>query len=251
MSKRMFVGVMVAALAVVLAGGALASNMGFKLNYTLIAGTQTTPETAIGGDGLSQDGQNDVSLPDFGPPGLLTARDLITDINTSTPANQAGAVSKFLRDNDTFCTYTGVKGTPCTSNFALLPGESYRVRVLGTVNVPYLVVGSHNPALSHVFIATSQPTPETAIGGDGFSQDGQNSYNFPYHSTAVTAKDLISEIGTAATSVSKFLRDNDTFCTYTGVKGTPCTSNFTLVPGENYRVRVLGTSNVSIIPNHF
>jgi hypothetical protein len=132
----------------------------------------------------------------------------------------------------------------------LTQGESYRIRVLGgPAPFSYVIVGAHNPAFSHVLVATGQAVPENVQ--DGLSQDGTNTYDYPYNSTAATAKDLLTEIGTTAASVSKLLRDNNTLCTYTGAKGTPCTSNFSLVPGEGYRVRIVGSTNVSFIPNHY
>jgi hypothetical protein len=244
MRKRMFIGVLVAALAVVLAGGLLASNMGFKLNYTLVAAGQAVPETAAGGNGLSQDGTNDLSLPDFPQTGLATASNLITDIGIQA----RGGVSKFIRDNNSLQTYTGVLGTK--PDFALVAGDAYRVRVTGAASVPYIIVGSHNPSLSHTLIAAGQPVPETAAGGNGLSQDGTNTYNYPYHSVAATASALIAEIGPAARGgVSKFIRDNNSLQTYTGLLGTK--PDFALVPGAAYRVRITGTSNISFVPNHY
>jgi len=232
MRKRMFVGMLVAALAVVLAGGLLASNMGFKLNYPLIAASQAVPE-----GGTSLDGTNDLSLPDNPQGGFVSANDLRLDIGA--PAN--GGIAKLLRANNTVQTYTG-KGTGI--NFNLVAGEAYRVRVTGASTVNYIVVGSHNPTLSHVLIAAGQPVPE---GGN--SLDGTNTYNYPYHSVAATANDLRLEIGAPANGgVSKLLRASNTTQTYTG-KGTGL--NFNLVPGAGYRVRITGATNVSFIPNHF
>lgn len=232
MRKRMFVGALVAVLAVVLAGGLIASNMGFKLNYTLIAAGQAVPE-----GGVSLDGTNDISLPDFPQTGMVTANDLRLDIGA--PAN--GGVSRFLRATNTLQTYTG-KGAGV--NYNLVAGDGYRVRVTGATSVNYIVVGSHNPSLSHTLIAAGQPVPE---GGN--SLDGTNTYNFPYHSVAATANDLRLEIGAPANGgVSKFLRATNTLQTYTG-KGAGL--NFNLVPGAAYRVRVTGASNVSFVPNHY
>jgi len=232
MRKRMFIGALVAVLAVVLAGGLVASNMGFKLNYTLIAGGQAVPE-----GGVSQDGTNDISLPDFPQSGMVSANDLRLDIGL--PAN--GGVSQFLRASNTSQVYTG-KGAGL--NFNLVAGDGYRVRVTGAANVNYIVVGSHNPSLSHTLIAAGQAVPE-----GGVSQDGTNSYNYPYHSVAATANDLRLEIGAPANGgVSKFLRASNTSQVYTG-KGAGL--NFNLVPGASYRVRITGATNVSFVPNHY
>jgi hypothetical protein len=228
----MFIGALVGVLAVVLAGGLLASNMGFKLNYALIATTQAVPE-----GGTSFDGSNDLSLPDNPQAGMVTANDLRIDVGA--PAN--GGISKFLRASNTLQTYTG-KGAGL--NFNIVAGEGYRVRVTGTTTVNYIVVGSHNPTLSHVLIASTQPVPE---GGTSF--DGTNTYNYPYHSVAATANDLRLEIGLPANGgISKLLRASNTFQTYTG-KGAGL--NFNLVPGAAYRIRVTGTTNISFVPNHY
>src|SRR5262245_15567564 len=117
MKKRMFVGMAVAALALVLAAGLNASNMGFKLNYPLIAAGQSVPE-----GGTSLDGTNELSLPDNPQAGFVTANDLRLDIGA--PAN--GGISKFLRATNTLQTYTG-KGA--VANYNLVAGDAYRVRV--------------------------------------------------------------------------------------------------------------------------
>ena len=132
MRKRMFIGVVVAATAVLLAGSLLASNMGFKLNRTLIAQGQPVPEVVA--DGLSQDGSNELSLPDNPQAGLGVALDLITDIG---PAAKGG-ISKLIRDNNLLCTYTGKATTPCTTNFALVPGDAYRIKITGTSNISFI-----------------------------------------------------------------------------------------------------------------
>lgn len=235
MSKRRFLGGMVAVLAVAtMAGTLIASNMGFKLNYTLIGQGQAVPE-----GGVSQDGTNELALPDNRQSGLNSAKTLLTDIGAS-----AQNVQKLLRATNSVCTYTGVKGTPCTTDFALNAGEGYRVKV-GASNVSYVIVGSDNPSLTYTLIGQGQAVPE-----GGTSQDGTNSYAFQYHSTSATAKDILTELGAGAQNVQKLLRATNSVCTYTGVKGTPCTTNFNLTPGEAYRVKV-GASNVSYTPSHY
>ena len=123
-------------------------------------------------------------------------------------------------------------------------GSPIRLRVTGTSTVNYIVVGSHNPTLSHTLIATGQAVPE-----GGTSLNGLNFYNYPYHSVAATANDLRLEICAAANGgISKLLRASNTLQTYTG-KGAGL--NFNLVPGAAYRVRITGTTNVSFVPNHY
>jgi hypothetical protein len=228
----MFIGALVAVLAVVLAGGLTASNMGFKLNYALIAQGQAVPE-----GGTSLNGTNDLSLPDNPQAGFISANDLRLDIGL--PAN--GGISKLLRASNGNQTYTG-KGAGL--NFNLVSGDGYRLRVTGTSTVNSIVVGSHNPTLNHTLIAQTQPVPE-----GGASLNGTNFYNYPYHSVAATANDLRLEIGIPANGgITKLLRATNGNQTYTG-KGAGL--NFNLVPGAAYRIRVTGTTNISFIPNHF
>jgi hypothetical protein len=224
----------VAVAAVALAGGLIASNMGFKLNKTLIASTQAAPE-----GGTSLDGTNSLALPSFRQTGLATASGLRTDVGVS-----AGPVSKLLRGaNNTLHTYTGVRGSP--ADFNLEAGVGYYVKVNGIVNVPYIIVGSDDPATPVSLIASTQPTPE-----GGSSLDGTNSYAYKYHAVAGTASALRTNLGVNAGPVSKLLRGaNNTLHTYTGVRGSP--ADFNLVPGESYLVKVNGTVNVSYNADHY
>lgn len=248
MSKRRFVGVMLAALAVVLAGAALASNMGFKLNYTLIAAGNPVPVPENTVNPNSQDGTNELALPDFRQTGLGTAKQLLTDVGTA-----AGSISKFLRGNNSLCTYTAAKPFACTTDFALNKGEGYRLKVNGSTNVQYIVVGSQDPTTPTVsFIAAGQPVPPPENAVNPNSQDGTNTYAYEYNSNlAVSAKTLLNEIGTNAGSVSKLLRGNNALCTYTAAKPFACTSDFALTVGESYRVKVNGAANVDYSPSHY
>jgi hypothetical protein len=120
----MFVGALVAVLAVVLAGGLTASNMGFKLNYALIAGGQPVPE-----GGVSLNGSNWYNYPYHSV--AATANDLRLEIGA--PAN--GGIAKLLRASNLVQTYTG-KGTG--ANFNLVPGAMYRVRITGATNISFI-----------------------------------------------------------------------------------------------------------------
>jgi len=119
MSKRTFVGVMVVALAVVvMAGGLLASNMGFKLNYTLSATLAGTSKT----------GTNTLALPDLRQTGLNTAKNLMDDITLANVTN----VQKFIKSTDQYQSYTGRKGSG--ADFNLVPGEAYFIKMATTTN---------------------------------------------------------------------------------------------------------------------
>jgi len=224
MTKRTFVGGAITALAVALTVGTLvdASNMGFKLNYTLQATLA----------GVSKSGRNYLALPDNRQTGMNTSKSLMDDIGFANVAD----ISKFLKASDTFQSYTGRKSSP-GADFGLLGGESVVVRMNTTVNA--IVVGSDDPAGLYTLQATSA----------GVSKSGRNHFAYNYHQTAGDSKQLMDDIGFAnVADVSKFLKITDTFQSYTGRKSSPG-ANFTLTPGEGYVVRMNTTVNYT--PSHY
>jgi hypothetical protein len=220
MTKRTYIGVLTVALAVVLAaGGLLASNMGFKLNYPLAA-TQV---------GVSNSGTNTIALPDNRQAGVNAASTLQTDIGLASVTN----VQKFLEASDGLQVYTGRKGSG--PDFALAAGEGYFVKMAASVN--YIIVGSHDPSFAN---------PLNATGGG--SNSGTNFFSYPYHSTATTASALQNDVGLASvTNVQKFLEASDGLQVYTGRKGSG--PDFALVPGEAYFLKMAAT--VNYIPSHY
>lgn len=219
MSKRTFIGAMVVALAVVvLAGGLLASNMGFKLNYTL-------NRTLLG---VSKSGKNTLSLPDQ-KGAVATAKDLMNDIGFTSVAN----VQRFIESNDSWVTYTGRIGSAPNFN---LGNEGYFVKM--NSDVSYIIAGADNPTLS-------VSLDRTALGT---SKSGKNFYSFNYHQTAVTAKDLMNDIGfLSVANVQRFIKSNDSWVTYTGRIGSG--ANFALVPGEAYFIKM--NTTVVYTPSHY
>jgi len=231
--KNTYVIVAVALCAILAAGGILASNMGFKLNYPL-------NKTGTAG---SKSGTSTLSLPYFRQTGLNDSIGLIQDIEgvPGPTFSKVISVSKFLEGTDSLQTYTGRMGSP-GANFLLVAGEGYRVQMSGDVN--YIVVGSHDPSLA---VALDQP--------GGTSKSGTNDYAPPYNITAATSVDLIKDIEAVpgptfgkVISVSKFLTTSDSLQTYTGRMGSPG-ANFTLVPGESYRVQM--SVAVPYIASHY
>jgi hypothetical protein len=219
---------MVVALAMILtAGGLLASNMGFKLNYQLKATGSALPE-----GGTSASGTNTIALPFNAQTGLTNASGLRTDIGAASTLS----VSKFLRTTDLFQIYTGVKGS--AADFSLVAGEGYMTKM--SADVDYIIVGSHNPSLAIGL-------DPTGVNG---SASGTNVYAYPYHSTSASASALRNEIGAAnVLSVQKFLRGTDLFQIYTGVKGSA--ADFTLNPGEAYFIKISGGSTINYTPSHY
>jgi len=107
--------------AVALTGTALvASNMGFKLNYQL-------RQAAAGV--TSKSGTSTISLPDNRQTGMADSKNLMDDIGSANVAE----IQQFLKASDALAVYTGRKSSP-NPNFALVPGESYRVKMTTTVN---------------------------------------------------------------------------------------------------------------------
>jgi len=219
MTKKMFFGAMAVVTAVALTGSALvASNMGFKLNYTL---------SQAGAGSLS--GQSTLALPDNRQTGLADAKNLMDDVGFANIAS----VARFLSASDTLQTYTGRKGGGVA--FPLVAGAGNFVKMAATVN--YIIVGSDDPTIAYTL----------SQGGVG-SLTGQSFYAYNYHQTAADAKALMDDIGFAnIASVAKFLKATDTLQTYTGRKGGGV--SFALTPGEAYFVKMATT--VPYTPSHY
>ena len=124
--KTLFAVMTIVLYASVAAGGLIASNMGFKLNYRLQA-------SAVG---ISASGNNTLALPYFRQQGINDALQLMQDIGPSGTIGATFAVSKLFESTDTIGTYTGRMGSPLSQPFVLQPGEAYFVRMNSTV--PYM-----------------------------------------------------------------------------------------------------------------
>src|SRR6185436_20157107 len=100
--KNTYVVIAVALCAILAAGGILASNMGFKLNYPL-------NKTGTAG---SKSGTNTLSLPYFRQTGLNDAFQLFADIEGSGPPfSKVVSISRYLENTDSLGTYTGRMGS--------------------------------------------------------------------------------------------------------------------------------------------
>lgn len=241
MSKGRFFGATIVGLgAVALAGGLIASNMGFKLNATLVASGQ--PVSQVGETGGSADGHSALSLPFNRQTGLNTASALRNDIGAAS----VGSIEKLRRNNNLPHVYTGVRGS--SADFPLEEGVGYFVKVNGLANLSYIVVGSDDPAYPLPLIAAGQPV--SGVGETGNSADGHNFYAYKYHSTSVTASALRTEIGAASVgSIERLRRSNNLPHVYTGVRGS--SADFPLNPGEAYLVKVNGLSNITFTASHY
>jgi len=242
MSKRRFIGAAVVGLATVaLAGGLIASNMGFKLNKTLIVAGQPVSGVGEVSPFTSLNGTATVGLPFNRQVGMVNAGQLKTDIGASCVS-----VSKLLRSNNSAFAYTAARAGTGSIDFALEEGIGYRVRVTGASNISYIVVGSDDPSYAVSLVVAGQPVPE---GGN--SLNGTNEIAYKYHATATTAGTLKNEIGSQCVAVTKFLASNNSSFSYTAARAGTGSVDFPLVPGEAYQVRVTGATNVSYVASHY
>jgi len=225
MDRKRFVGGTMVTFAVLLTAGTLvASNMGFKLNFTL-----NNPAV-----GVSKTGLNPVALPDNRQTGLGTAKQLIDDIGLASVDN----VQRFIKSTESYQLYTGRAPVSTTQNFSLTAGEAYFVKMRTSTN--YIIVGSDDPALSYTF---TQPTV-------GVSKTGLNFYAFNYHQTAATARQLMDDIGLASVdNVQRFIKSTESYQLYTGRAPVSTTQNFSLTPGEGYFVKMRTTTVYT--PSHY
>jgi hypothetical protein len=223
MNRKMVVGAVLVASAVVMTAGTLvASNMGFKLNYSL-------DNTG----GIAKTGNNTIALPDNRQSGIATAKNLMDDMGFASVTQ----VQRFIASTDTFATYTGRAPQSAAANFNLAAGEAYFVKMKTQVN--YIVVGSDDPAISYTL---SQP--------GAAAKTGNNFYAYNYHQTAANAKTLMDDMGfQSVTQVQRFIKSTDTFATYTGRAPQSAAANFNLTPGEGYFVKM--KTSVSYSPSHY
>lgn len=188
---------------------AIGSNMGFKLNYTLLTNTDANNANWVG-------------VPYFyqtSPSAQTVCDDIGGNIAGDCAAGTATTVSYFDTANNAPYTHS------CTStknNFALVPGQAVSVFV-SAAGCTWKVVGSHNDA----YDTTSGIS--FAINGDG---NNANWISVPYHTTAGDAIGLCTQINAACsnyvTTVSYFDTANNAPYTHS------CAStknNFAIIPG--------------------
>jgi hypothetical protein len=207
----------------VLAGGLMASNMGFKLNLPLVA--------AAGG--VSASGTNYIGVPYNQQVGLVTAKDLFLDI-------QKGGAIQFLNQHrkidDGFEVYTFGGGTLAPNGWNLTAGEAYIAKVGADQN--YIIVGSHNPGLTI-----------SLVGAGAGSASGTNYYVHPYHGVATNARELFLEIGGDVQFLNQHRKIDDGFEVYTFGGGTLPPDGWPLQAGEGYIVKI--GSDKDFVPQHY
>jgi hypothetical protein len=211
--KRSLTALFVVAVAVVvLAGGLMASNMGFKLNRALVA--------AGGG---SNSGTQLLALPYNRQVGIDTASALFGDMGGANVQN----IARYNTQTDAYQVYTFGQ-----TDFPLAAGAGLQVKMGQNLN--YIIVGSHDPS-AVIQLEAAGPA----------SNSGTNLYAPPYHSTSSTASALFAELGAAnVQNIARYNTATDAFQVYTF--GQP---DFALVPGESYQVKM--GSTLAFSPSHY
>jgi hypothetical protein len=230
--KNVFVAAALAVCVLATAGGLLASNMGFKLNY------QLTGPASVGGAGT---GKQLFSLPYFRQTGIDNAANLLFDIGTGS-SGPVSNITKYNNVNDTLIVYNGRMSSSPAVPFTLAGGEGYLVTMNGNVN--YIVVGAHDPSLS---VALTGPA---SVGGAG---TGKQLFAPPYNITSANAAQMLFDIGGGSSgpvsNITKYNKVNDTLIVYNGRMSSSPAVPFVLAPGEAYLVTMNG--NVPYIASHY
>jgi hypothetical protein len=221
---------------VMVAGPALASNTGFKLNFTLRKGTATTS------------GNNFVSVPTFwfptgtvGVPG--NSLDACVDLNEGDRFNtpKVTQIIRHLRDSGVFKTQNCSASPLVPPIFNIIPGEAYSVKatVDGTV---INIVGSNDDDYSKPpkcsgagckFFTLRKQGPTTLAGN--------NFVSVPYHVKANNSLDLCVDTNEGdrfnAVKVIQVIRFDtvaDAFKTQSCKAPAAIPAIFNVVPGEGY-----------------
>ena len=207
--------IVVALAAVLVTGGLVASNMGFKLNYPL-------KKAAVG---VSKSGTQSIGLPYNRQVGIDTAQDLFKDIQSS------GITIQNIQRYDILTDQNAVYASG-TANYGLDKAAGYLVKVAS--NGDYIIVGSHDPSF----------TVNLKAAAGGVSKSGTQRYAHPYHGVSASAKELFQELTPEVQNVQRYDSVTDQNQVY--ASGT---ADFALAPGQSYLVKV--SVNKSFIPAHY
>lgn len=209
--RRVTALVVIATAAIIAAGGLMASNMGFKLNYPLQAQQV----------GVSATGFQSIGLPYNRQVGIDNASQLKADVEAGGVL--VGSVQKYDILSGQNLPYP-------PTDFPLAAGEGYLIGV--TTSGSYIIVGSHDPG--HNVVLKAQAV--------GVSASGFQRYSHPFHGVSSTASELKDELAPEAASIQKY-----DILTGQNVPYPP--TDFPLVPGEAYLVGV--TADKTFVPAHY
>ena len=208
--------IVLALVAIVATGGLVASNMGFKLTYSLKAAQ----------GGVSKSGTQSIGLPYNRQVGIDKASDLFNEITASVIV--VHNIQRFDSKTDQNQVYAAGGGV----NFSLNKAEGYLIKV-GTSG-SYVITGTHDPS----FVV------QLKAAAPGVSKSGTQRYAHPYHGVAATAGELFQELSPQVQNIQRYDSLADSHQVYTF--GSP---NFPLVPGQAYLVKV--GFDVSFVPAHY
>jgi hypothetical protein len=223
------IATLVATAAVVVGGGVLiASNMGFKLNFSFLG-----PSGSRGPGGSA--GRTLLSLPFNRQVGIDKASHLRNDLVASgaTPGTPGTSplITRLITSLNAFQTYSGAT---TTTDFDLAAGEGYLIQLANSIQ--YIMIGTEQPGQAVTFV------------GPGGASAGRRLYAPPWHTTQVDASGLRSEILNQATpaggtvTVTRLITSLNAFQTYSGATTT---TNFPLFPGVAYLVQVNVTKTLT------
>ena len=207
---------------VVLAGGLMASNMGFKLNLPLVAAS----------GGVSASGTNYIGLPYNQQVGINTAKELFKDMSLG---GSVQFLNQHRKIDDGFEAYTFGGGTLPPNGWSIAAGEALIAKVGADQN--YIVVGSHNPGLTVSLIAAGAS-----------SASGTNYYTHPYHGVATNARELFVEIG-GVQFLNFHRKIDDGFEVYTFGGGTLPPNGPALQAGAGIIAKV--ATDRALTPSHY
>ncbi len=270
-TARLSVAVLAVAAIIVVAGSvAIASNMGFKLNFAI------QPTASL----INAIGDNWTSIPYHNPYGTMGG--LCSQIGLQSVIPRA-RVTKV--DQSTNAATNGDCGTAAANSIPLpLDGSAVRIRQRGVCsnsattfcNAPavgcvspgtcvatsVIIVGSHDPVLPVApkkFCAGGTGAPPAgcpALGtcGAGIAcGTGEFWFEVPYHTTAVTMADLCLSAGLTSTIPRTRLtrvRALDGVAV-NGDCGTAAAAAVNLVLGEGVRIHETNANKTPFVPAHF
>jgi hypothetical protein len=206
-----------------LAGGVLASEMGFQVVFTIDG-----PD----GGATSATGTNYLALPYVPRQGLGTARDLWNDLGS----NPDILISRHIKATNGFNFYGSATDLP-PNGWNLVAGEGYIVKV--AQDSTYRILGLHDSTVDVVLIGADNPA----------SLDGTNFLGVPYHTTAANARALYEELGGGDVYISRHIRATDSFNFYGYSTDILPPNGWSLVFGEALIVRV--PSDIVYHPSHY
>jgi hypothetical protein len=223
-----------ATIAMVAGGLALGSNMGFKFNAQIISGAGAAPKF-----------DNWLSFPENGP--YPKASNVCSQLGllSTGPAATRGSVAR-VSNISTGLLQTFTCGGALGS-FTVTKGEAMKIRTnnaaIPTFNA--IIVGSDDPNNTIVIVP-----------GVGAAPKFDNWVSVPYHTTAVKAADLCTDMGLTSTgptalrgTVARMSVISTGFLqTYTcgGALGS-----FTLTVGEGIKVRTNNATAKNWVASHF